>query len=268
MTSNMLCSIFLGIFFQDARMMECFNHFPELILFDGTYKLNNRDMPLVTQLAVDGNGETEIISIFVCQSESRESIGSMIEAFQEFNPAWEKTRVILGDKDFADRSVYQEMFPNAVLQICSFHVLRIFNREITPAKRNISAVQRGQALEILEKLVYSRSQHDYDDFYQSLIDLGFVEVTKYFDNNWHNIKEEWTLFGRNQHSNYLNETNNRSESLNQKIKMISSRHANLSRFFENLFTTVSVTSSEKNIRAIRLTMKTTRERFDDPVLTQ
>ncbi|KAG4066267.1 hypothetical protein HA402_000491 [Bradysia odoriphaga] len=217
----------IGIFFQDERMMECFEHFPELILFDGSYKLNNRDMPLVTQLAVDGNGESEIISIYVCQSESRESIGSMIEAFQEFNPAWERTKVILGDKDFADRSICQEMFPHAELQICLFNVLRIFNREITAAKRNISAVQRVQALQILEKilekLVYARSHEDYNDFYQQLLDLGLDEVTKYFDNNWHNIREEWTLFGRNQHSNYLNDTNNRSESLNQKIKMISSR---------------------------------------------
>lgn len=256
----------LGIFFQDLRMAEMFASFPELLLFDGTYKLNNRDMPVVTQLCVDGNGETEIVSLFVCASESLISIGCMIDAFKEFNNDWPKIQVILGDKDFADRSIYQEQFPEAVLQICLFHVLRTFNREITPAKRDITVKGRTDALTVLQSLVYSRSQEDYDNLYQQLLNLNLEEVTKYYDTNWHNIKEQWTLFGRNQHSNYLNATNNRSESLNHKIKMVSCRHANLTRFFENLFTTVSSISSEKDIRAVRLTMRTPRKRFDDASL--
>lgn len=262
-----ICYI-VGIFFQDDRMATFFEYFPELILFDGSYKLNNRDMPLITQLSVDGNGETQIVSIFVCISESRQSIGSMIDAKLLVNASWRKTKVILGDKDFADRSIYKEKFPDAELQICLWHVLVALKREVTTTKRDITKFQRELALEILEKLVYCRSAESYDKLYQELLDLNLEKVTDYYNDNWHNIRDEWTHYGRNQHSNYLNSTNNRSESLNQKYKMVSSRHANLSTFFENVFTTVTVVSSERDIRTVRMTMKTTRTMVSDPYLAQ
>lgn len=100
--------------------MAIFDKYPELLLFDGTYKMNNLNMPLILQLCVDGNGKTEIASTFIGRSESCVSVGAMIDAFQSINPAWKKTNVILGDKDFADRDVYIEKFPDAVLQICLY----------------------------------------------------------------------------------------------------------------------------------------------------
>lgn len=186
--SSIRLIIVSGIFFQDARMAEMYQNFPELILFDATYKLNNRDMPLVLQLCVDGNGETEIISLFVCNSESQMSIGCMIDAFQECNEAWRQTRVILGDKDFADRAIYSEKFPDAELQICLFHTLVTFKREITPDKRDITAAEKVLALEILEKLAYSRSSRQYDELHDQLLDLELPLVTDYYNKNWHNIK--------------------------------------------------------------------------------
>lgn len=96
-------------------MAQIFEKYPELMLYDATYKMNNMDMPLIIQLCVDGNGETEICSLFFARSESYLSVGCMVDAFQSFNPAWTRTEVILGDKDFADRAIYAEKYPNAVL---------------------------------------------------------------------------------------------------------------------------------------------------------
>lgn len=223
-------------------------------------------MPLFTQLCVDGNGESEIVSLLACVSENCVSIGSMLDTFKHFNENWKKTRVILGDKDFADRSVYREKFPDADIQICLWHVKKTFNREITTGKRDITPTQRQLALEILEKLVYSRSESQYNEFYQELLELELDEVTKYYNDNWHDIKDEWTLYGKNQHNNYLNETNNRSESLNQKFKMIGSRHANLIRFFDNVFGTLTVLSSERDFRAVRMTMKSSRSALHPDLL--
>lgn len=56
------------IYFQDSRMVAMFNHYPELLLFDATYKLNNREMSLFIQSVVDGNGMTEIVSLTICKS--------------------------------------------------------------------------------------------------------------------------------------------------------------------------------------------------------
>lgn len=124
----------IGVYYQDERMWQLFDKHPEILFYDATHKLNNLDMPLFIQLSVDCNGNSEIVSIYVCVSESREGIGSMIDIFKELNPSWIRTKVILGDKDFVDRLVYLEKFVNAVLKICIFHVLRTFRREITTSK--------------------------------------------------------------------------------------------------------------------------------------
>ncbi|KAK7884555.1 hypothetical protein WMY93_027678 [Mugilogobius chulae] len=54
-----------GIYYQDEIMHQKFTSFPELLLVDATYKLNDLHMPVYLQLVVDGNGESEIVAVFV-----------------------------------------------------------------------------------------------------------------------------------------------------------------------------------------------------------
>lgn len=119
-------------------------------------------------------------------------------------------KCVIGDKDFADRIVYTEKFDGVSLQICLFHVLRTFNREVTTCKRNIMKEQRDKALEILQSMCYARSEDIYDKLYEKLAQLNLPKVMDYFNENWHNIRNEWVLYGRNEHSNYFNSTNNRT----------------------------------------------------------
>ncbi len=154
----------------------------------------------------------------------------MIKIFQHHNPNWTKTKIIIGDKDFADRSVYTDYFPEVALQICLYHVLATFNREVTTIKRKITAQQRTEALNILQKLVYSRSKESYDKLYKQLCDLKLESVTAYFNENWHTIRDEWTTHGRNTHAHYLNSTNNLTERLNRTLKQIGSRYSGKSYF--------------------------------------
>lgn len=149
---------FIGLYYQDERMAHLYEKYPEIIFYDATHDLNNKKFPLFIQLCIDGNGNSEIVSLYMCVSESREAVGSMIDSFKELNPSWIKTKVILGDKDFADRGVYSEKFRNAVMKICLFHILRTFRREITMYKREITSSQRDEALIILQRLVYSSSE--------------------------------------------------------------------------------------------------------------
>lgn len=256
------------VYFQDLRMLTMFNHYPELLLFDATYKMNNREMPLFVQSVVDGNGITEIVSLTICRSESRVVVEFVLDCFKKYNPNWQKIKCIIGDKDFADRVVYKEKFDGVVLQICLFHVLRTFNREITIAKRGITKDQRENALEILQELCYSRSEVEYQKHYQKLFELQLKSVMEYYNTNWHTIRNEWSLYARNDYSNYLNDTNNRSESMNQKLKAVSNRNANLLSFFENVSTTLTVLTSEKDLKVVRNDMRTTRIRFEDEALAK
>lgn len=94
-----------------------------------------------------------------------------------------------------------------MLQICLYHVLVNFGREITTTKRNITKDERDAVLEVIQRLVYSTSEESYDSAYQELLDLNLEDVIEYYNDNWHQIRNEWTLYGRNKYSNYLNWTN-------------------------------------------------------------
>lgn len=244
-----------GIYFQDERMAKLFDKYPEVLLIDATYKLNNRGVPLFVLLVIDGNGESEIAGLWFIKSESIETISPLVDAFKELNESWTKTKVIISDKDFAERSVFREKFNGIPLQICLFHALRNFNREVTTAKRKITVGQREQVLEILCKMAYSRTSIEYDSLYAELLQLNFPLVTQYLNENWHDIKNEWTMHGKNEWNNYMNYTTNRVESLNQKLKLIGTYYASLLVFFDNLILSCSVISSEKDIKVIKQSMK-------------
>ena len=153
----------VGIVFQDGIMKSTFSAFPEVLLVDATYKLTELRMPVYV---VDGNGQSEIVCAFVTVLETEESMGKMIQVFKSHNLAWASSRVLILDKDCSERAVFAKEFPGICLQLCLFHVLRSFRREITCDKMGIRAGERDHALEILLKLAYSRSESDYNQHYE------------------------------------------------------------------------------------------------------
>lgn len=186
----------------------------------------------------------------------------------EYNPSHGMIQVFIADKDFADRIVFKEKFPDVPIQICIFHALKTFDREITTKKRNITEAEKEVALSILRNMVYCESFEEYSELHQKLINENLPAVTDYFEKNWHTIYREWTLFGTNNYMNFLTRTSNRLESFNQKIKSDSSYSSNLLEFFNNLMVTINITESEKDTKAVKATMKTPLYSEDDDVLEE
>lgn len=178
------------IYFQDERMQMYFDRFPELVMFDGTYKLNDRRMPLVIMLVVDGNGESQIAGLCIVRSENVRTFRHFFDAFKNENPRYKDIEVILSDKSFANRIVFKSSFPDAHHQLCVFHVLQIMSREITSKKRRLTGQQREEALRIVKRMVYAKSQADYDESYRQLVGSNSAELTNYFNECWHDIQDQ------------------------------------------------------------------------------
>lgn len=92
-------------------MKKLFAAYPELLMVDTTYKLNDLWMPVFLQLVQYGNGESEIISVFVIANENSETLTCLLDMFKKHNPNWVKTHTVLYDKDFIEWSVYTTIFP-------------------------------------------------------------------------------------------------------------------------------------------------------------
>lgn len=181
-------------------MKTYFDLYPDVVLMDATYKLNDRQMPLFLMLIIDGNGESQIAAMFII------TVSKMFTTFKTQNPKHNEIKVILSDKNFADRRAYSEAFPNARLQLCIFHVLRNFDREITTKKMDISGQQKKNVLAIIQKMVFASTLGEYDELYGELSALNLEKVQQYFDKNWHpiEIRLQWAGYFTNSSQNYMN----------------------------------------------------------------
>ena len=147
-------------------------------------------MPLYVVLTEDGNGESEIVTVWLVVNEDESSIKQMVALFKKYNEYWKKTLVIMTDKDFVERRVFRNKLPHAKLLICLFHVLRSLRREFSSEKVGITAAERYMVLEIVQKMAYAATETEYSELYQELNQTKLNSVIEYFNSNWHSIRKE------------------------------------------------------------------------------
>ncbi|XP_031329334.1 protein FAR1-RELATED SEQUENCE 5-like isoform X1 [Photinus pyralis] len=246
----------IGIYYQDFFMKHVFQTFPELLICDATYKLNELNMALYILLAVDGNGQSEIVSTFLMADESKSAIEVMIKTFKYKNEAWVKTVTILTDKDMTERNIFKNEFPHADVLLCLFHTLRTFRREITIERMAIKKETREKCLQVIQKIAYSATLKEYNINYEELQKLDVKNVLKYYDENWHNIKNEWVEGLKSSCFTLNNSTTNRLESINQKIKSGVDRHSSLCQFYTDFKTVLQSLRIDRDHSAQLLLYKT------------
>ena len=119
-------------------------------------------------LIVDGNGQSEIVALWITTDESKDTITQMLQSFKAHNKDHTRITCVMADKDLTERAVITSELANAHLLICLFHTLRSFKREITCEKLGITSAERTLALEIIQKLAYSQSENMYSQNYKEL----------------------------------------------------------------------------------------------------
>ena len=150
----------------------------------------------------------------------------------------------MSDKDFIERAVFSTEFPQATLLICLFHTLRSMRREVTCDKLGLHPGERDNALEILTKLTYSKSEANYLQNYECLLDSRLQSVIDYYNDNWHPIRHQWVECFKGANFTAGERTNNRLESINAKVKSVCSKYASLSTFFDQFFAVLSCLRNE------------------------
>lgn len=100
-----------------------------------------------------------------------------------------------------------------------------------------------------------KNEEAYHNLHEQLMSTRFSTVKSYFNNNWHHIRDEWVEGLKNKCTNFLNSTNNRLESINQKFKAVVSRHSGLLEFHEHLQICLSSMRVERDHRAASIFQK-------------
>lgn len=147
-------------------------------------------------------------------------------------------------------------------------MLRTFNREITCEKQHINSIQRDQCKQIVEYMYYAKSEDEYNTLFERLKSEAPASVFDYFVKNWTGIKNEWVT-GLTYHSgNFLNDTNNRLESFNGKLKSVVPTFSNLDDFIEKLFILLKCVRLERDTKAVKMVQKLPITRITDTDLLQ
>ena len=90
---------------------------------------------------------------------------------------------------------------------------------------------------------------------EELKEIKLTKVIEHFDANWHGIRQEWVGGLRDEGLTYQNRTNNRVESINQKLKSVISKFGRLPQFCSELVGAISVLRIERDYRAISVFQK-------------
>lgn len=186
-------------------------------------------MPLYFIRSIDGNGQSEIVAIFLLTEEEESILTSAVEIFKRHNQSWSDINVILTDKDMVGEMCSERQYP-----MQNFSYVRSFKREITPEKLGITQGEKLQSLEPLQNMAYSKSDEAYDRLYEQFCSEVSPAVITYYNRNWHPIKNQW-VDGLKEGVNLGTRTNNRIESINHKVKSVLRHHSALPEFLLKAF---------------------------------
>ncbi|XP_043269802.1 uncharacterized protein [Venturia canescens] len=237
-----------GLFFATTEMKQSMLAYPEFVGIDGTFKLLDIRAPVYLMVVEDSEGNTEIVAVCILMNEDAESMIWFLRTFKEVHPSWSSTKCIMADKDLLERRIIKEEFPSANVLICIFHAQRTFNREVSCEKLPITPEQRDTAKDLFRKMLYSSTETEYMRYYEESKKLPSA-ILNYFNKNWHDIRNEWTLSINFMQSTFLNTTNNRIESLNAKIKSVVKLYSTLEEFIGSFFALVACLNSERDFKA-------------------
>ncbi|GMF48919.1 unnamed protein product [Phytophthora fragariaefolia] len=104
-----------------------------------------------------GNGQT--VQHSVTERNAEWHMVKVVEHFQPVN-VWERTKVIMVDKDLNEIDVLKSMFPCAQILLCHFHVIMWLRNAIRNDKKygTYSSDELKQMDFCVAKMVYSRSE--------------------------------------------------------------------------------------------------------------
>ena len=257
---------FQSIFYQDTYMKTIYDKYPEIILVDAKYKLLELRFPIYIIMNIDGDGQSEIVALFVLSEETKAAVQKVVEVFKKHNLKWKETTAVMSDKDFNERDAFANSFPHATLLICLYHTFRTFRHEVTCEKMGITSEERLRCLEIIQQIAYSQTQQHYDINTQLLRQTKLQSVIRYYEQNWEPIKHQWVCAFKNEIFNLGETTNNRVESNFNKLKSVCSKHTSFLQFFMEFFSFLGVIRNERNHHHIMAISRKEIIKFEDPDL--
>ncbi|ETM33118.1 hypothetical protein L914_19606, partial [Phytophthora nicotianae] len=184
---------------QSARQKRLFRAFPEVILVDTTHCTNRN---LYKWLLIFGKLMLltgTIVHHSILERETETNLLLSIGQFKKENPSWNNVRVIVSDKDFNEKEVLAEAFPNARQLLCQFHVIARLRLKV--GELADITIEKKQAVKAsCHLMMKSRNAMEYKNHKDTMLRLlggnSSDPFYKYSQANWELCKDEWVDYHR------------------------------------------------------------------------
>ncbi|XP_062903556.1 uncharacterized protein LOC134346172 isoform X1 [Mobula hypostoma] len=248
-------NVLQAIYYQDSSMKQTFEKFPEVLLIDTTYSWEGLQLPTYLLLAIDGNGESELVCLWFLQNEERETVRQLLRIFKQKNPASERTGVVVTSGKVCSGEMVSDVLPHSKPLTCLVHTLRAFQGDVTAEKLEVTSGEQSQLLQILHSMCYATSAEEYDLLHHQLQDTTTQRAADYFNQTWHVSRHQWVEGLKHQNESYLTSTINRVQALSQRLRAAISDFSNAPSFAHDLLKAVDSLRAEGNLRAVRMFQK-------------
>ncbi|GMF56098.1 unnamed protein product [Phytophthora fragariaefolia] len=146
---------------QTQHMRDIFHRLPEVVMIDATHGTNLSKYKVFSIMAHDAFGTGQFVQHAIVQNERNPTLSTALEEFKRNNPAWNRIKSVLVDKDFGEIGVLTKAFPDATLLLCQFHVLKYLREQIASKDYGFNAWQKQQLDGLVNLLVYAKTERQY-----------------------------------------------------------------------------------------------------------
>ncbi|XP_021272618.1 zinc finger SWIM domain-containing protein 3 isoform X2 [Numida meleagris] len=175
--------------FQTSKMKSLFMKFPASLLL---HRVQSQRGHVLYVLLVESKERVgKIVHWSVLKADTGQSISKMLTVFKEFNPEWQKVKVVFVDASFLHKAVLHELFPSAQVLLSVYHTVRLLEENVNAAKMPCFAKYKMKLA--LKKAVFSTSADSLDALSQMVKNVVNPELYNYLQDNWFSCELLWYM---------------------------------------------------------------------------
>ncbi|OXB79304.1 UNVERIFIED_CONTAM: hypothetical protein H355_013225 [Colinus virginianus] len=175
--------------FQTSKMKSLFMKFPASLLL---HRVQSQKGHVLYALLVESKERVgKIVHWSVLKTDTGQSLSKMLTVFKEFNPEWQKVKVVFVDMSFLHKAVLHELFPSAQVLLSVYHTVRLLEENVNAAK--MSCYTKYEMKLALKKAVFSTSADSLDALSQMMKRVVNPELYNYLQANWFSCELLWYM---------------------------------------------------------------------------
>nr|XP_034980089.1 zinc finger SWIM domain-containing protein 3 [Zootoca vivipara] len=178
--------------FQTSKMRSLFVKFPESLLL---HRMQSKRGHILYAFLVESKERVgKLVHLAILKEDTQENTRKMFSVFKEFNPEWQKVKVVFMDVSFLHRASLQELFPSAQVLLSVYHTVLLLEKKLKESHASFSFKHNFKLA--LREAVFSTSTSNLDALSQQVRHLVDQDLYKYLQTNWFSCEMLWYMHAK------------------------------------------------------------------------